>query len=76
MDAWVTNATEGWYPLTLPQKKYLMYSAHDWTVSLSWMFMNATNGNFTNIPFASQFVIELHSTEGCQNETCFWVETY
>lgn len=65
MAAYVNNASEGWMPLGKPQYKFLAYSTHDWTVSLSWLFFNATNGNFTNVPFASQFVMELHSTDGC-----------
>ena len=53
-----------------------MYSTHDWTVAQSLAFFNATNGNFTNVPFASQFVIELHSTEDCTDASCFWVEVF
>jgi hypothetical protein len=33
--------------------KYVMFSAHDWTVSQHLLFLNATNGNFTNLPFSS-----------------------
>ena len=76
MDAYVNNATQGWFPVGQPKTKWLAYSAHDWTVSLAWLFMDASNGNYTNVPFASQFVIELHSTKGCVEEDCFWVETY
>lgn len=37
-------------------------------------FLDATNGNFTNLPFASQINYELHSTESCTSTDCFWVE--
>ena len=76
MNAHVVAATEGKYPDNVEKTKFLMYSTHDWTVAQSWLFMDATNGNYTNVPFASQFVIELHSTEGCNEESCFWVEVF
>lgn len=40
---------------------YVIYSAHDWTVSQHLLFLNAANGNFTNLPFASAVNYELHS---------------
>ena len=76
MNATILNATKGFYPLGVDQTKFLMYSTHDFTVAQSWLFMNASNGNYTNVPFASQFVLELHSTEDCKNQSCFWVEMY
>ena len=76
MDAHIWNATAGWYPYGIDTTKFLMYSAHDFTVAQSWLFMNATNMNFTNVPFASQFTIELHSTQNCTNQSCFWVELF
>jgi len=35
--------------------KFMMYSAHDWTVATMQEFFNATNGNFTVVPYASQY---------------------
>ena len=76
LKAHVIAATEGKFPEGIEKTKYLMYSTHDWTVAQSYLFMQATNGNYTNVPFASQFVIELHSSEGCTEESCFWVEVF
>lgn len=56
--------------------RYILYSAHDWTVSQHLLFLDATNGNFTNLPFASQVNYELHSTDNCSDSSCFWVEVY
>jgi len=56
--------------------KYVIWSAHDYTVAQHQMFMNADNGNFTDTPFASSVRYELHSTKDCTSESCFWVETY
>jgi hypothetical protein len=39
-------------------------------------FLNATNGNFTVVPFASSVHFELHSTRECDSVDCFWVEIY
>jgi hypothetical protein len=33
--------------------KFVTYSTHDWTVATMLEFFQATNGNFTNVPFAS-----------------------
>ena len=33
--------------------KFMMYSAHDWTVATMQMFFNSTNGNFTVVPYAA-----------------------
>ena len=57
-----------------PKIKFLADSAHDWTVATLMMFLDATNGSFENIPFASHVKLELHSTDGCSDEECFWVE--
>jgi hypothetical protein len=62
------------YPGLGDEIKMVIYSAHDWTVAQHLLFINATNGNFTNVPFASSIVYELHSSEGCETEDCFWIE--
>lgn len=62
-------------PYDVTQTKYVIHSSHDWTVSQHLLFLDATNGNFTNVPFASEIVYELHSTDGCTDASCFWVET-
>ena len=54
--------------------KFLTYSAHDWVLSTHLLWLDAINGNFTEVPFASNIVYELHSTKGCQEESCFWIE--
>ncbi len=54
----------------------MIYSAHDWTVAQHILFLDATNGNFTNLPFASAINYELHSSEGCISPDCFWVEVF
>ena len=56
--------------------RFLTYSTHDWTVATMLEFLNATNGNYTVIPFASSIHYELHSNSGCQSEECYWVEIY
>ena len=56
--------------------KFLSYSAHDWTVAQHLLFLDAKNGNFTYLPYASQIIYELHSTENCQEESCYWVEVF
>lgn len=56
--------------------KYEIFSSHDWTVAQYMLFVDATNGNFTNLPFASQIVFELHSSDDCHTENCFWVEVW
>ena len=33
--------------------RYEIFSSHDWTVAQHMLFMDAYNGNFTNLPFAS-----------------------
>mmetsp|Transcript_34492 Transcript_34492/g.46482 ORF Transcript_34492/g.46482 Transcript_34492/m.46482 type:complete len:120 (-) Transcript_34492:74-433(-) len=43
------------------------------------LFLNASNGNFTDLPFASQVNFELHHSESCltsenRGEDCFSVE--
>jgi len=63
-------------PAKIEKVKYVMYSAHDWTVSQHLLFLNATNGNFTNLPFSYQVNYELHSTESCSSAECFWVEVF
>lgn len=63
-------------PYDVEQVKYVLHSAHDWTVAQHMSFLNATNGNFTNVPFASQIIYELHSAQNCNVATCFWVEVY
>lgn len=60
--------------------KFEIFSAHDYTVSAMVLFLNATNYNFTDMPFASQINIELHHSESCltsenRGEQCFSVET-
>lgn len=57
-----------------PKTKFLSYSTHDWTVSQLLLFLDADNGHFDNIPFASNVVMELHSSDECSSEDCFWVE--
>lgn len=37
----------------LDEVNYVIHSAHDWTVAQHLLFLNATNGNFTILPFAS-----------------------
>jgi len=58
----------------VPKVKFLSYSEHDWTVAQLLLFFDAQNGQFEVLPFASSVQIELHSTEGCSDEDCFWVE--
>jgi len=58
------------------QTKFQIYSAHDYTTAQHPLFMNADNGNFTDVPFASSMRYELHSTKDCTSESCFWVEVY
>ena len=53
----INNNTD---PYGIYAKKYMIYSAHDWTVSQVVQFMNATNGNWTVMPYASTYLIELH----------------
>ena len=57
-----------------PKVKFLSYSTHDWTVAQSLLFFAADNGLFEVLPFASNILIELHSTDECKREDCFWVE--
>lgn len=57
-----------------PKTKFLSYSTHDWTVSQLLLFFDADNGHFDVIPFASSVIMELHSSDECSNEDCFWVE--
>ena len=61
--------------------KYLSYSTHDWTVAQMVLFFNADNDQLAIdkdevVPFASHTMIELHSSEFCTNEDCFWVEVH
>lgn len=56
--------------------RFVTYSTHDWTVATMLEFFNAINGNFTVVPFASSVHIELHSTTGCADAGCYWVEVY
>jgi hypothetical protein len=60
--------------MTSSKIKFLSYSTHDWTLSQLLLFLDAENGHFEVIPFASNVMIELHSSEGCSKEDCFWVE--
>jgi len=57
-----------------PKIKFVSYSTHDWTVSTLMLFFDADNGHFENIPFASAVIVELHSSDECSSEKCFWVE--
>ena len=57
-----------------PKVKFLSYSTHDWTVAQLLLFLDADNGSFEVLPFASSVLLELHSTEECSIEDCFWVE--
>ena len=59
---------------SVPKTKFLSYSTHDWTVAQLLLFLDADNGLFENVPFASNVLVELHSTEECSSEDCFWVE--
>lgn len=54
--------------------KFVTYSTHDWTVAQMLLFLDADNGAFEVLPFASNVKIELHSTDECTKEECFWVE--
>ena len=40
-------------PEPTPKIKFLTYSAHDWTVAQLLLFLDASNGKFENVPFAS-----------------------
>ena len=40
------------------------------------MFLDADNGNFSDLPFASNIITELHSSDDCVSEDCFWYELY
>ena len=55
--AFLDKAIQIIYPETVTTEgdnlKYVLYSAHDWTVSQHLLFLDANNGNFTNLPFAS-----------------------
>ena len=61
-----------------PEKniKYEIFSSHDWSVIQHLLFLDASNGNFTVVPFASSVVYELHSDPGCNDASCYWVEVY
>ena len=67
----IVNGVQGYEGESI---KYEIFSSHDWTVAQHMLFIDAVNGNFTNLPFASQIVYELHSTDGCSDAACFWVE--
>jgi len=56
--------------------KFMMYSAHDWTVATMQEFMKSVNGNFTVVPYAAQYTFELHSTNDCSSSDCYWLEIY
>jgi len=56
--------------------KFMMYSAHDWTVATMQMFFDSVNGNFTVVPYAAQYTLELHSTDDCSTSDCYWLEIY
>lgn len=76
--AFMTRVTDGVIDNdldSLPKSKFLSYSTHDWTVAKLLLFLDADNGLFDVIPFASSVMLELHSTEECASEECFWVET-
>lgn len=73
MTRFAESSTEG-SNISTPKIKFLSYSTHDWTVSQLLLFLDAENGSFENIPFASSVMLELHSTEECSDEECFWVE--
>ena len=57
-----------------PKIKFLSYSTHDWTVAQMLLFLDAEYEKFEVLPYASQLKLELHSTDGCKSEDCFWVE--
>ena len=40
------------------------------------LFLSPENGYFEVVPFASNVFVELHSTEECSSEQCFWVEVF
>lgn len=61
-------------PYDVERIKYVIYSAHDWTVAQYLLFLDAPSSNFTEIPFAALLVFELHSSENCTDSSCFWVE--
>ena len=53
----------------------MMYSAHDWTVATMQQFFNSTNGNYTVVPYASQYTIELYSSSAsCNDASCYSVQ--
>jgi hypothetical protein len=70
----MADAVNGTYQEDAP--RFFTYSAHDWTVATMLEFLDAINGNFTVVPFASSIHIELHSTTGCVDVECHWVEVY
>jgi len=43
----------------------VIYSAHDYTVTQHLMFLNASNADLTQMPFAASLVYELHSSSNC-----------
>lgn len=59
-----------------PKIKFLSYSAHDWTVAQDLLFLNADNYKHETLPFASYIMMELHSSDDCTSEACFWMEVF
>jgi len=57
-----------------PKVKFLSYSTHDWTIAQLLLFLDADNGKSEVIPFASNVLIELHSSDKCSTDDCFWFE--
>jgi len=41
------------FPESWVNSKFEIFSAHDYTVGALILFMNATNSNFTDLPYAS-----------------------
>merc|ERR1712176_1194748 len=70
----VDKEVEGISLTSHPKVKFLSYSTHDWTVAQLLLFLDADNGSFEVLPFASSVIMELHSTLECSTEDCFWVE--
>jgi hypothetical protein len=75
------NSLEANGDLYAMQPSFMLQSGHDWTVAQPQLFMNAKNGNFTVVPYASTWRMELHSTRECGTEPvvgyeCYWIEVW
>ena len=75
MGRFTDAAVEG-NSLSEPKVKFLSYSTHDWTVAQMLLFFSPDYSKFEVLPYASQVILELHSSEDCNSEECFWVEAF